>query len=72
MTVDYFHFMNKSAFMGVPAQPNQVLFRYRRAAFYSGLKSKVGLISWTTIHCPIYYDTNAMKSFIVERILNIF
>jgi len=37
-TVDYFHFM------GVPAQPNQ-LFRFHRAAFYSGLKSKVGLIS---------------------------
>ena len=43
--MDYFHFMNKSAFMGVPAQPNQDLFRYRRAAFYSGLKSKVGLIA---------------------------
>ena len=41
-TEDYFRFT------GVSAQPTQDLFRYRRAAFYSGLKSKVGLIAATT------------------------
>ena len=29
---------------GVPAQTNQDFFRYKRAAFYSGMKGKVGLI----------------------------
>ena len=29
---------------GVPAQTNQDSFRYKRAAFYSGIKGKVGLI----------------------------
>jgi hypothetical protein len=38
-TEDYF------AFTGTPAQPDQDKFRFRRAAFYSGLKSKVGLIA---------------------------
>ena len=38
-TEDYF------AFMGTPAQPDQDQFRFRRAAFYSSLKSKVGLIA---------------------------
>ena len=33
------------AFMGTPAQPDQDQFRFRRAAFYSSLKSKVGLIA---------------------------
>ena len=32
-------------FVGMPAQPDQDSFRFRRAAFYSGLKSKVGLIA---------------------------
>ena len=33
-------------FMGVPAQPTQTdMFRFRRAAFYSALKSKVGLVA---------------------------
>ena len=36
---------NYFAFMGTPAQPNQDQFRFRRAAFYSSLKSKVGLIA---------------------------
>jgi hypothetical protein len=31
--------------MGTPAQPDQDQFRFRRAAFYSSLKSKVGLIA---------------------------
>ena len=31
--------------MGMPAQPDQDQFRFRRAAFYSSLKSKVGLIA---------------------------
>ena len=39
-TEDYFRFTGVSAL-----QPNQDVFRYRRAAFYSGLKSKVGLIA---------------------------
>ena len=38
-TEDYF------AFMGTPAQPDQDQFRFRRAAFHSSLKSKVGLIA---------------------------
>jgi len=29
---------------GVPAQTNQESFRYNRAAFYSGIKGKVGRI----------------------------
>jgi hypothetical protein len=33
---------------GVSAQPTQDLFRYRRAAFYSGSKIKVGLITAKT------------------------
>ena len=33
------------AFMGTPAQPNQDQFLFRRAAFYSSLKGKVGLIA---------------------------
>ena len=33
------------AFMGTPAQPDQDKFRFRRAAFYSSLKNKVGLIA---------------------------
>ena len=41
-TEDYFRFT------GVSAQPSTDLFRYRRAAFYSGLKSKVGLIAAKT------------------------
>ena len=36
---DYFRFM------GTPAQPDQDQFRFRRAAFYSSLKSKVDLIA---------------------------
>ena len=33
-------------FMGTPAQPQQTdQFRFRRAAFYSALKSKVGFIA---------------------------
>ena len=32
-------------FMGAPAQPDQDQFRFRRAAFYSVLRSKVGLIA---------------------------
>ena len=32
-------------FMGTPAQPDQDQFCFRRAAFYSSLKSKVGLIA---------------------------
>ena len=31
-------------FFGVPAQTNQDSFRYKRAAFYSGIKGKVELI----------------------------
>ena len=38
-TEDSFHVM------GMPAQPDQDLFRSRRAAIYSGLKSKAGLIA---------------------------
>jgi hypothetical protein len=30
-------------FMGMPAQPDQDSFRFRCAAFYASLKSKVGL-----------------------------
>ena len=37
--------INSKRFTGVSAQPTQDLFRYRRTAFYSGLKSKVGLIA---------------------------
>ena len=33
------------AFMDAPAQPDQDQFLFRRAAFYSSLKSKVGLIA---------------------------
>jgi hypothetical protein len=33
------------AFMGTPAQLDQDQFRFRRAAFYSSLKSKVGFIA---------------------------
>jgi hypothetical protein len=33
------------AFMGTPAQPDQDQFCFRRAAFYSSLKSKIGLIA---------------------------
>ena len=33
------------AFMGTPAQPDQDQFCFRHAAFYSSLKSKVGLIA---------------------------
>jgi hypothetical protein len=35
---------NYFAFMDTPEQPNQTHFVFRRAAFYSSLKSKVGLI----------------------------
>jgi hypothetical protein len=38
-TVKYFRFIS------TPAQPDQDQFRFRRAAFYSSLKSKVGLIA---------------------------
>ena len=33
------------AFMGTPAQPDQDQFRFRRGAFYSSLKSKIGLVA---------------------------
>ena len=40
-------------FMGVPVQPtNTDMFRFRRAAFYSALKSKVGLIAATPHSTP--------------------
>ena len=51
-TGDYFRFA------GVPAQPNQDLFRFRRAAFYSGLKSKVGLIAAKTAALRVNMNTD--------------
>ena len=51
-TEDYFRFT------GVSAQPNQDLFRYRRAAFYSGLKSKVGLIAAKTAALRVNMNTD--------------
>ena len=52
-TEDYF------AFMGTPAQPDQDQFRFRRAAFYSSLKSKVGLIAAKAAALRINMNTDS-------------
>ena len=51
-TMDYFHFT------GVPAQPNQDLLRFRRAAFCSGLESKIGLIAAKTAALRVNMNTD--------------
>ena len=50
-TEDYFRFT------GVSAQHTTDMFRYRRAAFYSGLKSKVGLIAAKTAALRVNMNT---------------
>ena len=52
-TEDYF------AFMGTPAQPDQDQFRFRRAAFYSSLKIKVGLIAAKAAALRINMNTDS-------------
>jgi hypothetical protein len=52
-TEDYF------AFMGTPAQPDQDQFRFRRAAFYSSMKSKVGLIAAKAAALRINMNTDS-------------
>ena len=51
-TEDYFRFT------GVSAQHTTDMFRYRRAAFYSGLKSKVGLIAAKTAALRVNMNTD--------------
>ena len=51
-TEDYFRFT------GVSAQPSTDMFRFRRAAFYSGLKSKVGLIAAKTAALRVNMNTD--------------
>ena len=51
-TEDYFRFT------GVSAQQTTDMFRYRRAAFYSGLKSKVGLIAAKTAALRVNMNTD--------------
>ena len=45
--------------MGEPAQPDQDQFRFRRAAFYSGLKSKVGLIAAKAAALRVHMNTDS-------------
>ena len=45
--------------MGMPAQPDQDQFRFRRAAFYSSLKSKVGLIAAKAAALRINMNTDS-------------
>ena len=45
--------------MGTPAQPDQDQFRFRRAAFYSSLKSKVGLIAAKAAALRINLNTDS-------------
>ena len=52
-TEDYF------AFMGTPAQPDQDQFRFRRAAFYSSLKGKVGLIAAKSAALRVNMNTDS-------------
>jgi hypothetical protein len=52
-TGDYFRFM------GTPAQPDQDQFRFRRAAFYFGLESKVGLIAAKAAALRINMNTDS-------------
>jgi hypothetical protein len=47
------------AFMGAPAQPDQNQFRFRRAAFYSSLKIKVGLIAAKAAALRINMNTDS-------------
>jgi hypothetical protein len=47
-----------SAVMIVSAQESTDMFRYRRAAFYSGLKSKVGLIAAKTAALRVNMNTD--------------
>ena len=47
------------AFMGTPEQPNQDQFLFRRAAFYSSLKSKVGLIAAKAAALRINMNTDS-------------
>ena len=54
-TEDYF------AFMGTPAQPDQDQFRFRRAAFYSSLKSKAGLIAAKADDLRINMNTDSCQ-----------
>ena len=51
-TEDYFRFT------GVPAHSTTDMFRFRRAAFYSGLKSKVGLIAAKTAALRVNMNTD--------------
>ena len=51
-TEDYFRFT------GVSAQHTTDMFRFRRAAFYSGLKSKVGLIAAKTAALRVNMNTD--------------
>jgi hypothetical protein len=46
-------------FMGTPAQPDQDQFRFRRTAFYSSLKSKVGLIAAKAAALRINMNTDS-------------
>jgi hypothetical protein len=52
-TEDYF------AFMGTPAHPDQDQFRFHRVAFYSSLKSKVGLIAAKAAALRINMNTDS-------------
>jgi hypothetical protein len=45
--------------MGTPAQPDQDQFRFRRAAFYSSLKTKVGLIAAKAAALRINMNTDS-------------
>jgi hypothetical protein len=47
------------AFMGTPAQPDQDQFRFRRAAFYSSLKGKVGLIAAKSAALRVNMNTDS-------------
>jgi hypothetical protein len=45
--------------MGTPAQPDQDQFRFRHTAFYSSLKSKVGLIAAKAAALRINMNTDS-------------
>ena len=47
------------AFIGTRAQPDQDQFRFRRAAFYSSLKSKVGLIAFKAAALRVNMNTDS-------------